>query len=107
MKILAELKYDIKEPPKIKNNVIEDIIGKELANLIGKLNAKELNSLYRAAHFLKITPLRKSIAAVVASRVHIQPTLEAYNEKKAEIKLEKELNTEISKEYKERFPFMN
>lgn len=101
------MNYDIKEPPKIKNNVIEDIIGKELTNLIGSLDAKKLNDLYRAAHFLKITPLRKSIAAVIASRVYIQPTLEDYNNKKAEIKLEKELNTEISKEYKERFPFMN
>lgn len=31
----------------------------------------------RAAHFLKITPLRKCIAAVVACQVWIQPTLKS------------------------------
>jgi hypothetical protein len=87
--------------------VIEDVIGKELAALIAKLDAKELNSLYRAVHFLKIHELRRAIAAVVATRVHIQPTLDDYNGKKKELVLTKELNTEISKEYKERFPFMN
>lgn len=44
---------------------------------------------------------------MIATRVHINPTLDDYNQKKAELKLVKELNTEISKEYKERFPFMN
>jgi hypothetical protein len=87
--------------------VLEDVIGKELNSLIGKLSPKELNNLYRAAHFLKIHALRKSISAVVATRVQIQPTLDDYNSKKKEIGLNKELNTEISKEYKERFPFMN
>lgn len=87
--------------------MLEDIIGKELAGLIGNLNPKELNNLYRATHFLKIYPLRRAISAVVATRVHIQPTLDDYNNKKKELGLKVELNTEISKEYKERFPFMN
>jgi hypothetical protein len=65
------LDYQIKEPPKIKTNVLEDVIGKELCTLIAKLNPKELNNLYRAAHFLKIYPLRRAISAVVATRVHI------------------------------------
>lgn len=107
LQILVTLNYELKEPPKIKTNVIEDVIGKELAALIAKLLPKELNTLYRAVHFLKIYPLRRAIAAVVATRVYIQPTLEDYNNKKTELKLEKELNTDISKEYKERFPFMN
>lgn len=107
LQILVTLNYELKEPPKIKTNVLEDIIGKELTGLIAKLSPKELNSLYRAVHFLKIYPLRRAIAAVVATRVHIQPTLDDYNSKKAELKLVKELNTETSKDYKERFPFMN
>jgi len=61
---------------------LEDIIGKELVGLIGNLDVRELNTLYKAAHFLKIVPLRKSIAAVVATRVFIRPTLEEYNQKK-------------------------
>ena len=43
----------------------------------------------------------------MASRVWIEPTLEHYNKKKDEIQLKEELTTEKSKEYKERFPFMN
>ena len=69
------MKYDIKEPPKLKNNVLEDHIDKELAKMIGKLNPKEINSLYRAVHYLKIHALRKCIAAVMACRVFIEPTL--------------------------------
>ena len=101
------MNYDIKEPPKLKNNVLEDHIDKNLANLIGKLSPKDINSLYRAVHFLKIDALRKCIAAVMACRVWIEPTLENYNKKKEEIGLKEELTTEKSKEYKERFPFMN
>lgn len=107
LNILVTLNYDIKEPPKVKTGVVEDVIGKELAGLIAQLNPKELNDLYRAAHYLKIEALRKSIAAVVACKVYINPTLEEYNQKKAELKLEKELNTETSKGYKEKYPFMN
>ena len=101
------MNYDIKEPPKLKNNVLEDHIDKNLAAKIGKLSAKEINSLYRAVHFLKIDALRKCIAAVMACRVWIEPTLDNYNKKKAEIGLTEELTTDKSKEYKERFPFMN
>lgn len=107
LNILVTLNYDIKEPPKVKTGVVEDIIGKELATLIGHLSPKELNLLYGAAHYLKIEALRKSIAAVVACKVYINPTLEEYNNKKVELGLEKELNTETSKGYKEKYPFMN
>ena len=75
--------------------------------MIGKLDPKEINQLYRAVHYLKIYPLRRCIAAVMASRVFIEPTLDNYRKKKAEIGLKEELTTEKSKEYKERFPFMN
>lgn len=73
---MSTLNFDIKDPPKIKENVLEDIIGKEMTAIIGHLDVKELNKLYKAAHFLKIVPLRKCIAAVVASKVFIKPTLE-------------------------------
>lgn len=43
----------------------------------------------------------------MACRVFIKPTLSEYNNKKAELGLKVELTTDISKEYKERFPFMN
>lgn len=73
--------------------MVEDHIGKELAALIGKKDAQELNALYRAVHYLKIYPLRRSIAAVMACRVHIEPTLENYHKKKNEIGLKVELTT--------------
>jgi hypothetical protein len=43
----------------------------------------------------------------MACRVFIEPTLEKYQAKKAEIGLKEELTTDKSKEYKERFPFIN
>jgi c-di-GMP-related signal transduction protein len=75
--------------------------------MIGKLSPKEINSLYRAVQYLKINALRKCLACVMACRVFIEPTLENYNKKKSEIGLKEELTTEKSKEYKDRFPFMN
>jgi hypothetical protein len=107
IRILAEMEYDIKEPPKVSTSVLEDVIGPQLAALIGNLNAKEIDNLYRAVHFLEIRNLRLSIAAVMACRVYIRPTLADYNKKKAELGLTQELTTEISRMYKERFPFMN
>ena len=105
--ILKEVNYEVKEPPKLKNNVLADTIGEGLAAAIGKLDNKELNTLYRAVHFLKIYNLRRAIAAVAASRVHINPTLDEYKNKQKDLGLKEQLNTEKSKEYKERFPFMN
>lgn len=40
LEILKVSNYNISEPPKIKNNVIEDHISKELAAMIGKLDNK-------------------------------------------------------------------
>lgn len=107
LNILETLHYNIATPPKVTTNVVNDVIGNELNTLIGKLDAKEINSLYKAAHFLKISNLRHCIAAVMACRVYIKPTLTEYNNKKAEVGLTHELNTETSKNYKERFPWMN
>ena len=87
LEIIQKMNYDIKEPPKLKNNVLEDHIDNNLADLIGELNPKEINGLYRAVHYLKIYALRKCIAAVMACRVFIEPTLENYNKKKEEIGL--------------------
>ena len=56
--ILKELSYEVKEPPKLKNNVLADTLGETLAACLGKLDNKELNTLYRAVHFLKIYNLR-------------------------------------------------
>jgi len=94
------MKYDIKEPPKVSTSVLEDVIGPQLSQLIGKNNPKEINHIYRAVHFLKIKNLRLSIAAVMACRVYIKPTLADYNKKKAELGLTQELTTGISKSYK-------
>ena len=105
--ILKELSYEVKEPPRLKNNVLADTLGETLAACLGKLDNKELNTLYRAVHFLKIYNLRRAIAAVAASRVFINPTLEEYRSKVKELDLKEEINTERSKEFKERFPFMN
>jgi hypothetical protein len=107
LRILAEMNYDIKEPPKVSTSVLEDVIGPQLTSLIGKLNPKEIDNLYRAVHFLEIRNLRLSIAAVMACYVYIKPTLADYNKKKVELGLTQELTTEISRSYKERFPFMN
>ena len=71
LEILQKMDYDIKEPPKLKNNVLEDHIGNNLAVLIKELSPKEINGLYRAVHYLKIYALRKCIAAVVACWVYI------------------------------------
>ena len=69
--ILQKMNYDIKEPPKLKNNILEDHIDMNLADLIRGLSPKEINGLYRAVHYLKIYALRKCIAAVVACWVYI------------------------------------
>jgi len=61
---------------------LENVIKPELAAIIGKLDAKQINTLYRAVHFLNIYALRKCIAAVMACRVWIQPNLKEYEEKK-------------------------
>lgn len=97
MKILQTVDYNIPTPAKVTKNVLEDVIGKDLAKLIGDLNPKELNNLFRAAHYLKIVPLRKCVAAVAACKVWIEPTLEHYNQKRKEINLTEELTTEKSK----------
>jgi hypothetical protein len=53
-----------------------------MTELIGKLDAKEINNFYRASHYLKIKPLKRCLAAVMACRVYVDATLESYNNKK-------------------------
>jgi len=48
-----------------------------------------LNKLYQAAHYLKIKNLRRSVAAVLACRVYIKPSLDDYNNKKQELGIKK------------------
>ena len=47
LEILQKMDYDIREPPKLKGNILQDHIDKNLAALIGELTPKEINSLYR------------------------------------------------------------
>ena len=105
--ILQTVEYQLPKPTKLKDNNVSNAIGAPLAELIGKHDAKHINRLYLAAHSLKIQNLKKCLAAVMACRVFVQPTLESYNAKKTELGIEKDLTPELSKEYKERFPFMN
>ena len=71
--------------------MLTDTLGENLAACLGKLDNKELNTLYRAVHFLKIYNLQRAIAAVAASRVFINPTLEDYKNKAKELDLKEEL----------------
>lgn len=75
LEILKTVDYKFQEPPKMKSNMVEDHIGKELAGLIGKLDFVKLNRLFQAAHYLKIYPLKRCIAALLACRVFVEPTL--------------------------------
>jgi hypothetical protein len=63
--------------------------------------------LYRAAHFLKVIPLRKALAAALACRVFFEKTPSGYSLKKEELKVKGELSSKDTNEYRERFPFMN
>ena len=40
--------------------MLTDTLGENLAACLGKLDNKELNTLYRAVHFLKIYNLRRA-----------------------------------------------
>jgi hypothetical protein len=60
---------------------LEDVAGPRLAVLIGNPNAREIDNLYRAVHYLQIRNLRLSIAAVMACLVYIGPTLVDYDKK--------------------------
>jgi hypothetical protein len=41
--------------------------------------------LYRAAHYLKMRNLKKCIAAVLACKVYIKPTIEDYEKKRGDL----------------------
>ena len=43
IKILEEVDYKIDEPPKMTNNVLEDLIGTKMAALLKDLHAREIN----------------------------------------------------------------
>ena len=100
IKILEEVDYNIEEPPKMTANVLEDLIGTKMAALLKDLDFKEINQLYRAVHYLKMPSFRKVLAAVIACRIYMEPTLENFNKKKAELGITTELTTEKSKQYR-------
>ena len=66
----------------------------------------ELNLLYKAAHLLKIKGLQMCIATFLACRVYIPLKLEAYKNKMKELGVGKELTTELSNEYRNKYMFL-
>lgn len=85
----------------------------ELKALLDK-SPEDFNKTYLAAHTLKITNLRKAIAAVLACKVYIKPTLSDYNKKREELsnfllnsEITRNLTAEDSRKMKERYTFMN
>lgn len=76
------VKWEFPNVPLVKTNELKDLIGNNLSELLGNKNYVQINSLYRAAHFLKIKGLRRCIAATIASKVFIKPTLADYEARK-------------------------
>ena len=66
----------------------------------------ELNNLFKATHYLKIKGLEMCIAAFLACRVYIPLKLESYKNKMKELGVDKELTTEISNEYRNKYMFL-
>ena len=94
------------EITKIKGSDAKEYIGNDLNGFLSKLNNTELNDLFKAAHFLKIKGLEMCIAAFLACRVYIPLSLEAYEAKKKELGVDKNLTTEVSSQYRNKYMFL-
>lgn len=104
--LIKIVNYKIPVPVQVRTSILEDVIPKELGEKLQNMSSKELNQLYRAIHYLKITPLRKCVAAVLATKVHFTDS-KGYIEKKEELKLKRDVTHAEIKQNRERFPFMN
>lgn len=63
-------------PTKIHNNNLEEFIGAPLAEALKGKSWDDVNKLYQAAHYLKIKNLRRCVAAHLACKVFIKPSLD-------------------------------
>lgn len=72
---------------KVKTSNIHEVIvnSKELADTLDAKTPDQINHLYRAAHYLKMRNLKKCIAAVLACKVYIKPTIEDYEKKRGDL----------------------
>ncbi len=56
---------------KVKDNIVDNVLDKRMITLLSNLTNKEILKLYNSAHFLKVTNIRKNIAAWYASKIYI------------------------------------
>ena len=63
--------------------------------------------MYRLAHYVKLKPLCKSIAVLLACKVVIPLNQNTYLSIKDKLGVKRDIDTEIMKEYHERYPFIN
>ncbi len=57
--------------PKVKDNIISNVLDSKMITLLTHLNNKEILKLYNSAHFLKVMNIRKNIAAWFASKIYV------------------------------------
>jgi ribosomal protein S3AE len=77
--------------PKIKSTNPKDHLHSKLVEQFTAMSLLDINSLYRAAHYLKIRSMKRSIAAFLACRVYIS-TKDSYRLRISELAVSKEIS---------------
>lgn len=80
--ILEELDYKFPDVPKVKSTNPSDYLHGKLVEEFKSMSLGEINALYQAAHYLKISGMKRSIAAFLACKVYIN-TASSHELKKA------------------------
>ena len=94
------MNYDLKPVPKVKTNILEDVIGNTPATKVfKKLSPLELNSLFCLCEYMNCEGLKNYIASTVACRIFMSKNdEEEFEKKKAEFNIKVELNNKWVKE---------
>lgn len=94
-------------PSTINSNDPRNFIGGLLHSLFTRMSTSDLNEVYRAAHFMKVTDLKRAISLYFACRVYMRPTMAEFQSASRRLEIKTRLTGEKVREYQERFPFIN
>lgn len=94
-------------PSTINSNDSRNFIGSLLHSHFTQVSNSDLNELYKAAHFMKITDLKRAISLYFACKVYMRPTMAEFHSTSKRLDIKTRLTGEKIRQYQERFPFIN
>lgn len=114
LEICKVANYEFKQVTKVSESDAIAYLGEPITKYLASISCNflynsdsELNSLYKAAKELRLRGLENNIAAYLAAKIYVKLNFDDYTKKKTELGIKCEVTSQVSKQLKEKYAFLN